>query len=832
MKLETRENELAPVIDWFHSRDWTPFDFQMEVWEAYLAGKSGLIHTATGTGKTYAAWMGLILEWIRDNPSPITVSKRSQAATLLALWITPLRALAADTEAALRAPVETLGLGWTIETRTGDTSSTVRSRQRTRLPTALITTPESLSLLLSREDAADLFKHLRLVVVDEWHELMSTKRGVQTELALARLRRWRPELRTWGLSATIGNLPTALDALLGLDFGTGEIREGVLISGTLPKETVIDSLLPDKIERFPWAGHLGLKLLPKVVQAIEEGGSTLVFTNTRSQTELWYQALLDAKPEWAGEIALHHGSLDSNVRRWVETALHEGKLKCVVSTSSLDLGVDFAPVDRVLQIGSPKGVARLLQRAGRSGHRPGAISRVTCVPTNALELVEVAAARESAGRGEIEARLPLLNSLDVLSQHLVTVGLGGGFIPEDMYREVRTAYAYRTLSRVDWEWAVDFVTHGGNALQSYPEYQRLHEQGGELVVTDKTVARMHRMSIGTITGDATLQVQYLKGAKLGSIEESFVSRLKPGDSFTLGGKVLEFVRVRDMTVWVRRAKRKQGIVPRWYGGNLPISDQLSEGIREQLNKARLGNYDSAELLAIRPILDLQTKWSRLPAPDELLIERVKTREGYHLFFFPFAGRLVHEGLAALFAYRLSRNQPITFTLSSNDYGFELLSPDPVDNPIDLDLFTTQNLTEDILHSLNAAEMAKRQFREIARVAGLVFTRFPGGQKTAKQLQISSSLLYEVLENYDPTNLLLSQAQREVLERQLESTRLRMTLERIGAGQLAIENVRRPTPFAFPLLVERMRQTVTSETLEDRVRKMLVGLERAADNSTK
>jgi ATP-dependent Lhr-like helicase len=820
------------VLEWFTGRGWTPFPFQQEVWSAYLAGESGLIHAPTGTGKTYAAWLGPLMEWAAANPDfkPGDKQRWNTSASLNVLWITPMRALAADTERALREPVEALGLPWTIETRTGDTSSTVRSRQSRRLPTALITTPESLSLLLTRENSTNLFSHLQTVVVDEWHELMGSKRGVQTELALARLRHWRPMLRTWGLSATMGNLDTALRALLGVaDLQTGELPTGRLIQADVAKSICIDSIIPSQIERFPWAGHLGLKLLPQVIEGIEASRSSLVFTNTRSQTEIWYQAILDARPEWAGQIALHHSSLDRDTREWVENALRDGRLRCVVCTSSLDLGVDFAPVERVFQIGSPKGVARLLQRAGRSGHSPGRESRVTCVPTNALELVEVAAARDAALRGQIEPRSVPECPLDVLLQHLITVALGGGFEPEPMLREVRNAYSYRNLSQQEWNWALSFLTGGGAALRAYPQYHRLAEHDGRLVVEDKEIARMHRMSIGTIVGNANLQVRYLKGATVGLIEESFVSRLKRGDRFTLAGKVLEFVRVRDMTVWVRRAPNTRGVIPRWLGGRLPLSETLADAVRTEFAQAGAGIYTAREVDALRPILQLQAKWSVIPQTDELLIERTKTREGYHLFFFPFQGRLVHEGMAALLAYRISRLQPITFTLSANDYGFELLAPEaaPFDKALQAGLFSTKHLIEDILASLNAAEMARRQFREIARVAGLVFERFPGGQMTARQLQVSAGLLFDVLERYDSGNLLLEQAEREVLQQQLEQGRLYAALERIASGRIIVRDAKQPTPFAFPLLVETLRQTVSSEKLEDRIRRMQLTLERAA-----
>ena len=821
---------LNVVLDWFHAQGWSPFAFQHEVWEAYRAGESGLIHAPTGTGKTYAVWLGALMAWTAQHPPPYTATKRSHSVPLQVLWITPLRALASDTADSLLAPVTALNLPWTVETRTGDTSSTARARQRQRLPSALITTPESLSLLLTYDDAEARFAGLKLVVVDEWHELMGSKRGVQTELALARLRRWCPDARVWGLSATIGNLDTAMRALLGTaDFATGEIPSGRLVRGDLSKELVIDTIIPERIERFPWAGHLGLTLLPQVLEAIESSRSTLVFTNTRFQTESWYQAILEARPDWAGEIALHHSSLEHKTRVWVEDALRAGYLRCVVCTSSLDLGVDFPTVERVLQVGSPKGAARLMQRAGRSGHQPGAQSRVTCVPAHALELLEVSAARAAIRGGQIEDRPALEKPLDVLAQHLVTIGIGGGFDPDDLMREVRTAYTYRDLTRPEWDWTLDFVTRGGQALSSYPQYGRLRREDGHFVVTDETIARGHRMSIGTILGDSALEVQYLRGGSIGSIEESFVSRLKPGDHFTLAGKVLEFVRLRDMKVWVRKAKsqRHKGIVPRWFGGGLPLSDQLTAQMRELLGTLHGGIYPDAETEALRPLLELQASLSAVPGGTDLLIEVARTREGHHLFFFPFEGRFVHEGLAALVAYRLSRMQPITFTLASNDYGFELLSPEPapLQAALDRGLFGVDNLLDDIEQSLNVSEMAKRQFREIARVAGLVIQRFPGGQKTVKQMQVSSSLLYDVLANYDPENLLLDQARREVLQKQLEQSRLYAALARINGSHLLVREVRRPTPFAFPLLVDRLRQTVSSETLEDRIRKMQMSYEK-------
>ena len=814
---------------WFTSKRWKPFPFQQEAWDAYRAGRSGLIHASTGTGKTYAAWLGPVLEWLRDYPS---TRRQKVAAPLRVLWITPLRALAADTEAALRAPIEALGLPWTVETRTGDTAQKVRARQRERLPTALVTTPESLSLLLTRADAARLFDDLRCVVVDEWHELLATKRGTQTELALARLRRLVPGLRVWGLSATLGNLDVARDALLGHDDG-GVPNLGQLIRGAVPKELIVDAVIPETIDRFPWAGQIGLTLLPRVLAAVGEARTALVFTNTRSTSEIWYQAMIASGVPWADRIALHHGSLDRARRERVEQGIRSGALRCVVCTSSLDLGVDFTPVDRVLQIGSPKGVARLVQRAGRSGHRPGAVSRVTCVPTHALELVDIAAVRDALAAGAIESRPPVERPLDLLAQHAVTIALGGGFRADELYAEVRTTRAYRALTPDEWQWVLDFITHGGETLRAYPEYAKVIVEDGVYRVTSRMVALRHRLSIGTIVSESALTVRYLTGATLGTVEESFLARLSPKDRFTFAGKVLEFVRIRDMTAWVRKAKSATGAVPRWSGARMPLSPELALAVRVKLDEARRGRYDAPEMEAVRPILELQAEWSRLPAPDQLLIERTRTREGYHLFFYPVEGRLVHEGMAALFAYRIAQIAPMSFTLAANDYGFELLSPErpPLEEALEAGLLSPTHLFNDIPASLNAAELARRQFREIARVAGLIFTGYPGGPRTVKQLQASSTLLYDVFAKYDPDNLLLHQAHREVLERQLEQSRLGRTLERLAAAERLVVDTERPTPLAFPLLVDRAREQVSSEKFADRVRRLVQPLERAAGRGT-
>ncbi len=818
------------VLHWFQTKKWRPFDFQIQAWHTYLQGHSGLIHAPTGIGKTYAAFMGPLMAELTDAHHSLTDGGRSEdarkkMASLKVIWLTPLRALAADISQALREPVSHVGLDWAVETRTGDTPTSVRTRQQKQLPTVLITTPESLSLLLSYPGAKHKFSSLATIIVDEWHELMGNKRGVLAQLAMARLHGWCPHVRIWGLSATLGNTDTAMQVLLG-----SRAAGGRKIQGLMPKEIVVESVLPAHIERFPWAGHLGLRLLPQVVETIADARSTLVFTNTRSQTEIWYQAILEAQPEWAGRMALHHGSLDKKKRQFVESQLQQGQLKCVVCTSSLDLGVDFLPVDRVIQIGSPKGIARLMQRAGRSGHQPGECSRITCVPTNALELIEIAAARQAIAKSNIEQRHPVINPLDVLSQHLITIASGDGFSADDTYREVKTTHAFGLLGHAEFKRVLDFVTSGGPTLQAYPEYARLTRKNGNFKVRTKEILKRHRMNIGTITSDAAMTVKYRNGHRLGTIEESFAARLKKGDCFVFAGHRLEFVKIKDMTLLVKKAGPHKGPVPQWMGGRMPLSSQLAYSVRQQLKRAGQNQFDNTELAAVKPLLKLQAQWSLLPDENTLLIERLKSSDGFHLFVYPFEGHLTHEGLAALMAYRLTKLKPLTISMAVNDYGFELLSDSeiPLQRSNAKKLITTDNLLHDILQSVNVSEMARRQFREIARIAGLVFQGYPGRPKKNSQIQASSSLIFNVFKRYEPDNFLVRQAKREVLENQLEHQRLTTTLNKMSASQIRIVDIQHPTPLAFPIMVNRLRAKVSSEKLTDRVRKMQLRLESVAD----
>lgn len=827
----------SAINTWFGAQGWAPFPFQKQVWQAMGKGQWGLLHAGTGRGKTLATWFGALKRLEKLSPSP-------QKTGLKILWITPMRALAADTTTTLQKTAQKLLPDWRIEMRTGDTSAAERAKQSKSLPDVLVTTPESLSLLLTQKDAQTRLGKVQVVVVDEWHELIGSKRGVQLQLAVARLARWQPSLICWGMSATLGNLDQALQTLCLAQTPTENAR---LVSDTRQKTVQIDTLLPKNIDRFAWAGHLGLSLAPAVAQALQTSSSTLVFVNTRSQAERWYQALLEAEPGLAGDLALHHGSLDPDVRRWVEQSLKEGSLKAVVCTSSLDLGVDFLPVGRVLQIGSAKGVARLLQRAGRSGHAPGRVSHITLVPTNSLEILEAVAVQDAVKAREIESRHSPLAPIDVLVQHLVTIAIGGGFTAPELFEEVRSTHAYRTLTPEAWQWALDFVRHGGTALAAYPDYQRVApDQGSVWRATNATMIRRHRMSVGTIVSDAMMQVRFWSsrggGARIGQVEESFVTRLKKGDCFLFAGRLLELVRINEMTAYVKRATGNRGAVPRWVGGNMSLSTALANAMLARLdghNKPEVASAQRASSVqianctqtwqAIKPLLALQQQWSALPSASHLLVEWWSSREGTHLFIYPFAGRTVHLGLSSLLAWRLAKQMPLTFSLSVNDYGFEMLCAQTLDVPavVIAALFSTENLAQDLSESLNAGQLAQRRFREIARISGLVFQGYPGAKKTNKQVQASSGLFFDVFEQYDPNNQLLEQAKREVLHHELDFEQLKTTLNRVGSLPLILKTIERPTPFAFPLMVQRLRERLSSEKLSDRVARMVEELERAA-----
>jgi ATP-dependent Lhr-like helicase len=812
----TRDQLFTIADEWFKTQKWKPFPFQKETWTAFLQGKNGLLNAPTGSGKTYALWIPIVLDYIKKNPHYLTQHKTG----LKAIWITPLRALSVEIRQAAERIVDDWNVPMTVGIRSGDTTSAERAKQKDKMPDLLITTPESLQLLLASKGYDKIFKDCGAIVIDEWHELLGTKRGVQVELGLSRLKTIAPKIRIWGISATIGNLEQAAEVLLGP--GSEAYQNSILIKAHIDKKIKVHSILPEKMDSYPWRGHMGLHLIDEVMPIIRKSRTTLIFTNVRSACEIWFQRLLEKYPELAGDMAMHHGSISRETRLWVEQAIRDEQLKVVVCTSSLDLGVDFAPVESVIQVGGPKGVARFLQRAGRSGHQPGKESVIYFLATHAIELIEASALKQAVKDTTVEDRIPYLNSWDVLVQYLNTLAVSDGFYPDEIFNEVKQTFCYQTMDEYHWRWILNFISKGSQSLQAYDEYKKVEiEADGKFKLNDRRMALHHRMSIGTIVGDAVMNVKYLSGGYIGSIEEWFISKLKPGDVFVFAGKKLELYKIKNMQVLVKSAeKSKPTHHAAWMGGRLALSAQMSELLRQEMYAANT-ERSSPEMKALEPIFKRQRKESIVPDADTFLIEMFRTREGFHAIFYPFEGRFVHEALASLLAYRISLLSPITFSLAYNDYGFELLSDQEIDmdSVTDNNLFTTMHIHQDLQASLNATEMARRKFRDIAVIAGLVFTGYPGKMMKSKHLQGSSQLLFEVFREYEPDNLLFQQAYRETFEHQLEEGRLIKALERIQNQQIVVKQCERPTPFSFPIITDRLRERLSSETLAERIKKM-------------
>lgn len=821
MKLQSSAGYTV-ISNWLSQKGNQPFLFQQQTWQEILRKKSGLVNAPTGYGKTFSVFLGAVIDFINEHPATYKTKTNNG---LRLIWITPLKALAKDIGRAMEEVLFELDMKWRVAVRNGDTSTSERAKQKRSMPEVLIITPESLHLLLAQKDYPAVLKNLQIIAVDEWHELLGSKRGVQVELAVSRIvnllkKEQQRELMLWGISATIGNLEQAKEVLL-----SPLNQQGVIIKAKLDKKIEVHSIYPDEIEKYPWAGHLGLKLVHKVLPIIAASRTTLVFINTRGMSERWYQSLLEADPELSGVIALHHGSIEQALRLWVEDALHEGKLKAVICTASLDLGVDFRPVETVIQVGSPKGVARFLQRAGRSGHQPGSVSHIHFLPTHSLELMEAAALKQAMKENIIESKEPRLLCFDVLIQYLSTLAVGDGFKPELIFEEVKTTYCYKEITDDEWKAVLHFITEGGNALQAYDDYKKVEIIDGLYKITNRRIAMRHRMHIGTIVSDSMMKVKFMSGGYIGVIEEWFISRLNPGDVFTLSGRNLEFVAIKDMTALVRKSNAKKSIIPSWQGGRMPLSANLGMMLRRKLDEAsdEKNKNKAEEIKVLAPLLGLQKELSQLPKQNQLLIEHIETKDGFHLFVYPFEGRLVHEAMAAILAWRISKIMPITFSFAMNDYGFELLSdqPIPVDDTNVYELFSPENLFADIQRSVNSTEMARRKFRDISVIGGLIFQGMPGEKVKARHLQNSASLLFNVFTEYDPGNLLVKQAYGEVMEQQMEEERLRNMLERIQAGEIIITFPQQLTPFCFPLKVDSLRETLTSEKLEDRIRRMIL-----------
>lgn len=797
------------IVDWMATNNNVPFKFQEQTWAKYSNGFSGMVVAPTGFGKTFSVFLAVVIDYLNH---PEQYSKG-----LKLLWVSPLRSLAKDLAKAMTHAVEDIGLDWEVAVRNGDTPTKIRRQQERAMPDVLITTPETLHLLFSQKKNSRWFKTISCVAVDEWHELIGNKRGVLTELAVARLLSLSKKLRVWGITATIGNLKEACDVLIPYP----QLKT-VTVKATEKKKIKVIPILPDEVEVLPWAGHLGKSMVSKIIPIIHENKTTLIFTNTRGQSELWYQFILEADPDLAGLLAIHHGSIDKTLRNWIEDNISEGHLKAVVCTSSLDLGVDFKPVDCVIQIGSAKGIARFMQRAGRSGHSPYEVSKIYLIPTHSLELVEAAALKEAVKLRRVEERQPMVLTYDVMVQFLVTLAVGEGFKSIETLELLRKTHAFHMLTDDEFSWAIQFITQGGNTLKSYEEFHKVVKDDDDIYnVRSRRISMLHRMNIGAIVSDAMLRVKFLSGGYIGMIEEYFISRLKPDDSFVLAGRVLQLIHIKDMTAYVKISKAKKAITPSWLGGRLPLSSYMSHFLRKKLSDALQPGIRERELKFLHPLISRQNTFSHIPKEDEFLVEMIDTKEGFHLFMYPFEGRLVHEVISALIAYRISKIKPLTFTIAMNDYGFELLSDQaiPVTDANIQELLSETNLMDDVIASINATEMASRKFRDIAVISGLVVQSMPGANRNNKSLQSSSGLIFRVLEDNEPSNLLLRQAYTEVFNQQLEEVRLKKAFERINQSKLIIKRSLTFTPLSFPIKVDSLRQSLSSEKLDKRIQRI-------------
>lgn len=801
-------NGFKVIQQWMADKGNSPFKFQVDTWQKFENGYSGMVIAPTGFGKTFSVFLALLTHFL-NHPE-------KYGRGLKMIWITPLRSLSKDIAKAMQEAIDEIGLDWSVGVRNGDTDPKVRQQQVKNMPEILVVTPESLHLLLGQKNHERFFKELKTIVVDEWHELLGSKRGVMVELGISQLTKYAPKMKIWGITATIGNLDEAMDVLIPYDIKKTKI--------TAKEQKKIDILpvFPDEVEILPWAGHLGAKLADKIVPIILESKSTIVFTNTRSQSEMWYQLLLEAYPDFAGQIAIHHSSIDAHLRIWIEENLSSGKLKAVVSTSSLDLGIDFKPVDTVIQIGSAKGVARFLQRAGRSGHSPFETSKIYCVPTHSLELIEVAALKEAVKQKVIEPRDPQVLCFDVLVQFLMTLAVGDGFYPQELYERIKKVYAFQEMTDEEWKSILDFLTIGGSVLKSYEEFHKIViQEDGLYKVTSRKIAMLHRMNMGVIVSDAMLKVKFISGGYIGMVEEYFISKLKKDEKFILAGRVLEVAMIKDMTVFVRAAKGK-AFAPSYLGGRLPLSSNLGQFLREKLSGALNPKASEKELKFLHPLLMNQEERSHIPKEDEFLVELIKNREGYHLFMYPFEGRLVHEVMSALIAYRISKLAPISFSMAMNDYGFELFSDKeiPLNDENLHKILSRENLMTDVISSINSAEMARRKFRDIAVISGMVIQNYAGKQRSNKSLQSSAGLIFKVLEDYDPNHFLVRQAYTEVFNAQLQEQRLVEAFKRIEKSKIILKFANTFTPLSFPIKVDSLRQTLSSEGLDARIQKLI------------
>ena len=775
--------------DWFAARGWKPRAHQLAMLAAARARESVLLIAPTGGGKTLAGFLPTLID-LHEAPRK----------GLHTLYVSPLKALATDIARNLTAPVTDMGLAITIETRTGDTPSNRRRRQREAPPHILLTTPESLAVLLSLADAPAMFAGLSRVIIDEAHALAGTKRGDQLALCLSRLAAIAPDMRRAGLSATVAHPKP----LMGYCGATRLIEEP---DGAPPK---ISLMVPPG--RLSWSGHMGLEGAPGIMARIREAGTTIVFVNTRAQAELIFQALWKLNDETL-PIALHHGSLEVEQRRKVEAAMSAGKLRAVVATSSLDLGIDWGGVDQVLQIGAPKGVSRLLQRVGRANHRMDEASVAVLVPANRFEVLECEAAIEGVAARELDGDPPRPGGLDVLAQHLLGMACGTPFLPDEAYAEIAATQPYSGLSREEFDAVLDFVATGGYALAAYEHNQKLfRDSEGRMHVRSARVAAQYRMNIGTIVEAPVLKVKLVGkrhfGPTLGEVEEYFVNMLRPGDAFIFAGRKLKFLGVRELAVECVEGGEGDPLVPAYAGGRLPLTTNLATRVRGLLQSPDSWHRFPEQ---VAEWLRLQQKRSRLPGLDDLLVETFPRNGRWHLIAYCFEGRNAHQTLGMLLTKRMERAGFAPLGFVATDYVIGIWS---AFQPTDIaKLFDQEMLGDDLEEWMADSSMLKRSFRNVAVIAGLINRKQPGADKNRRQVTVNSDLIYEVLRRHQPDHILLRATRADASSGLIDLERVAGMLARVR-GRIVHMVLSRVSPLAVPILLEIGREQVGSEADQD------------------
>ncbi len=774
---------------WFREKGWQLYPHQQDMLDRAKAGDPVLLIAPTGAGKTLSGFLPSLLE-LAERPPP----------HLHTLYISPLKALAVDIARNLTGPVAEMGLAVRIESRTGDTPANRRARQRHTPPHILLTTPESLELMLAWPEAADWFAGLQTVIIDEIHTLAGNKRGDLLSLSLAVLRSLAPQARFVGLSATLAD-PAQMTGWLH-----PEKERVAVLAPPLEKQMQLSVYMPADQE-IPWAGHSCLWAVPEIYRQIEAHKTSLIFVNTRAQAEMLFQALWQIN-EKGLKIGLHHGSLATEQRRKTEAAMAAGKLDAVVATSSLDLGIDWAEIDLVMQVGAPKGTARLIQRMGRAGHQLNAVSRAIIFPANRFEIFEALAAQQTVQDRELERLAEQPGALDVLAQHIVGRAVAGPFFADQLYQQVTTAPPFAGLARAQFDRVLDFVATGGNALEHYSQFQRLVcGVDGAWRITGKQVATRWRMNIGTIVESATLKVRLKGGPVLGEIEEYFIQALRPQDSFIFAGQILEFIGLQQMTAEVRRTSAAEPKIPAYAGGRLPLSANLADRVRQLLQDDQLIASLPEQ---IRFWTGLQKQKSALPDPHSLLVETFRRSNRHYMIAYGFAGRNAHQTLGMLLTRRMERSRLEPLGFVANDYALAIWTRQKIDQP--QELFDMDILGDDLEEWMAESSMLKRCFRQVATIAGLIDQNLPGTEKTGRQVTINSDLIYDVLRRHQPDHLLLEATRQDAARSLTDIKRLADLLQRFS-GAIKHIDLPRISPLAVPLMLEVGREQVTASGVE-------------------